>query len=94
MPIVLVESSDTGKPAQGSRDFVTVERAEISVADGQLAIRVVLRFEKEAVAGAVHRFQTVRFVLARFSVGFPCSSSTFNLVHVIFVILPMARNLP
>ena len=71
-----------------------MKRAKVGVADGELPVGMGLRFEQQAMTGTIHRLQAVRLVLARLPICVSSSSPTAYLVHIIFVVLPMAGYLP
>lgn len=89
-----MEASNARETRQRARDFIPVQRAEIRIAHWQLTVGVVLRLEQQAVAWAVHGLQTVRLILAEFTLGFTGRTPAGHLVHVILVVLPVAGDFP
>lgn len=96
VPVVLVEAAHSRQAAQGARDLVAVQRAEVGVADRQVFVGPPLRFEQQAVAWTIHRLQAVFLVLANLGVFllFARRAPPVHLEHVIFVVGPVAGFLP
>ena len=55
---------------------------------------MVLRLEQQAMAWAVHGLQAVRLVLAEFALCLAGRTAAGHLVHIIFVVLPVAGDFP
>ncbi|KAK1853320.1 hypothetical protein CCHR01_04056 [Colletotrichum chrysophilum] len=62
--IVLVETSHARQATEGARDLVPVQRTEVGVTNGKIAVAAVLRGEDEAMPRAVHRLEAIVLVLA------------------------------
>ena len=56
--IILLEPSDTDQSTEGTRDLVSVQSAEIGVAQGQVTIAVDAMREEHAMRGAIHGLKT------------------------------------
>lgn len=80
--IVLLETTDTGQTAEGSRGFVTVKDTEIGETEGELTVRTLTNTEHQAVSRAVHGLESKGILL------------NGERKHVLLVVLPMSRSVP
>lgn len=90
MPIILVEPPHTSEAGEGARVFVSVERGEVGVADGEVAKGAFLTGKDEAVAGAVHGFEAV-FAVGFFGFFRGCVAGAGDGVHVLGIVFEVAR---
>ena len=82
MGIILLESSDSGKTAEGTREFVSVEDTKVSVSQRELLVGSEDGIEHDTMARAVHWLQSK---LLFFDLEYK---------HVALVLEPMAGGLP
>ena len=80
--VVLVKAAHAEQAVQGAAQLVAVHQANLAGADGQLAIGVRLGGVHQHAARAVHGLNAVLFVVDDGG------------VHVVFVVVPVARGLP
>ena len=63
MRIILLEATHTRKSMQGTTDLVSVQNTKVTVPDRKVSVRADGVVEHEAMAGAVHGFDTESLVL-------------------------------
>lgn len=80
--IVLLETTDTGQTAEGSRGFVTVKDTEIGETERELTVRTLTNTEHQAVSRTVHGLESKGILL------------NGEREHVLLVVLPMSRSVP
>ena len=80
--VVLVKATHAEQTVQGAAQLVAVHQANLAGADGQLAVGVRLGGVHQHAARAVHRLNAVLFVVNN------------GRVHVVLVVVPVARGLP
>ena len=80
--VILGEATNAEQAVQRAAHFVTVHNAQFACANRQVAIAVRLRCVHEHAARAVHGLHAVLFFIDDGG------------VHVVFVVVPMARGLP
>ena len=62
--VVLLEAPYSNQTTESTRDFVSVEHAEVSIPQRQVSVRVNAVFEHHAVSRAVHGLETMASVFA------------------------------
>ena len=80
--VVLVKAAHAEQAVQGATQLVTVHQANLAGANGQLAVGVRLGGVHQHAARAVHGLNAVLFVVDDGG------------VHVVLVVVPVARGLP
>lgn len=80
--VVLVKATHAEQAVQGAAQLVAVHQANLAGANGQLAVRVRLGGVHQHAARAVHGLNAVLFVVDDGG------------VHVVLVVVPVARGLP
>mmetsp|Transcript_6579 Transcript_6579/g.10253 ORF Transcript_6579/g.10253 Transcript_6579/m.10253 type:complete len:237 (-) Transcript_6579:906-1616(-) len=82
MSIILLETTHSSQPSEGTRKFVSVQHTKIGVSNGQIAIGSDLGSKHKAMAGAVHWFHR------------PFLTLHIETKHSILVMHGMARLMP
>jgi hypothetical protein len=80
--IILLETTDSGKTRQGTRELVAVQHTEIGHPPWQVLVSDVRVGKDLAVSGAVHGLQAISLLL------------DVKGEHVLLVVTPVTRDLP